>query len=102
MSIHPGSNSDGRSKGKVRPEQPQPKPIRIPDYEKPLPKTGKAHLWPVLKSGDRVEIYFHENYSRTGVIDVLTLDGTTVWVILDSGMGRIALTKGDVAELVLL
>lgn len=72
----------------------------LPDYEKPLPKTGEARLWRTLTNGDRVEMILHGNYSRTGTIDERTPDGTTVWIILDHGMGRIAVIQGDPAALV--
>lgn len=73
---------------------------KLPDYEKPLPKSGEARLWRTLNDGDRVEMILHGNYSRTGTIDERTPDGTTVWVILDHGMGRVAVTQGDPAALV--
>lgn len=42
------------------------------------------------------------NYSRTGTVDERAHDGSTVWVILDQGLGRIAVTQGDPAALVLI
>lgn len=72
----------------------------LPDYEKPLPKTGQARLWRTLNSGDRVAIILSETHSRTGTIDERTTDGTTVWINLDHGMDRIAVTQGDPIALV--
>jgi hypothetical protein len=72
----------------------------IPDYEKPLVKTGEARLWRKLNNGDRVEVVHHEKYSKRGTIDARTCDGNTVWIILDQGMGRIAVTEGDPVALV--
>lgn len=51
---------------------------------------------------DRVEVIHHGNYSRAGTIDERNHDGTTVWIILDHGVGRIAVTEGDPAALVLI
>ena len=74
----------------------------VPDYEKPLVPTGEARLWRTLNSGDRVEVILHRgNYTRAGVVDERTADGSTVWIILDHGMGRICVTQGDQAALVL-
>lgn len=74
----------------------------LPDYEKPLLPTGEARLWRTLNSGDRVEVILHcGSYSRTGIVDERTPDGSTVWVILDHGMGRICITQGDRTALVL-
>ncbi|MDP9904625.1 hypothetical protein [Arthrobacter bambusae] len=42
------------------------------------------------------------NYSRVGTVDERTSDGATVWIILDHGLGRIAVTEGDRAALVLI
>lgn len=67
----------------------------IPDYEKPLVKTGEARRWRKLNSRDRVEVVNGEKYSKSGTIDARTCDGNTVWIILDQGMGRIAVTEGD-------
>ena len=72
----------------------------IPDYEKPLVKTGEARRWRKLNSGDRVEVVHSEKYSKSGTIDARTCDGNTVWIILDQGMGRIAVTEGDPVALV--
>jgi hypothetical protein len=44
----------------------------IPDYEKPLVKTGEARLWRKLNSGDRVEVVHKETYSKRGTIDART------------------------------
>ena len=74
----------------------------VPDYEKPLVRTGEARLWRTLNSGDRVEVILHRgNYSRTGVVDERTVDGGTVWIILDHGLGRICVTQGDRSALIL-
>lgn len=74
----------------------------VPDYEKPLVPTGEARLWKTLKSGDRVEVILHRgSYSRTGVVDERTMDGSTVWVILDHGLGRMCVTQGDQSALML-
>jgi hypothetical protein len=74
----------------------------VPEYEKPLVRTGEARLWKTLNSGDRVELITHQgNYSRTGTIDERTADGSTVWIILDNGLGRICITQGDQSALVL-
>lgn len=74
----------------------------LPDYEKPLVPTGEARLWRTLNSGDRVEVILHRgNYTRTGIVDERTMDGGTVWVILDHGMGRICITQGDQSALIL-
>lgn len=72
----------------------------VPDYEKPLVKTGEALLWRKLNSGDRVEVVHKEKYSKRGTVDARTCDGNTVWIILDQGMGRIAVTEGDPVALV--
>lgn len=72
----------------------------VPEYEKPLVKTGEARLWQRLNSGDRVEVVHKEKYSKTGTVDTRTCDGNTVWIILDQGMGRIAVTEGDPVALV--
>lgn len=72
----------------------------LPAYEKPLPKTGEARLWRTLNSGDRVAIILSGNHSRTGTIDERTTDGNTVWIILDHGVGRVAVTQGDQIALV--
>ncbi|MGO4653107.1 hypothetical protein AB4068_15595 [Arthrobacter sp. 2RAF22] len=74
----------------------------VPDYEKPLVKTGEARLWRTLNRGDRVEVIHNGNYSRTGIIDDRIPDGSTIWIILDQGLGRIAVTQGDPAALVLI
>lgn len=102
MSFRSGSpNADKRTAERGRPG-PTRRSVRkaLPDYEKPLPKSGEARLWRMLNGGDRVEMILHGNYSRTGTIDERTSDGTTVWVILDHGMGRVAVTQGDPAALV--
>lgn len=72
----------------------------IPDHEKPLVKTGAARLWRKLNSGDRVEVVHEETYSKRGTVDARTCNGSTVWIILDQGMGRIAVTEGDPVALV--
>lgn len=72
----------------------------VPDYEKPLVKTGEARLWRTLNRGDRVEVTHGGHYSMTGTIDQRTPDGGTVWILLDRGAGRIAVTEGDQAALV--
>lgn len=82
------------SRGKDRNRKP------VPDYEKPLVKTGEARLWRKLNSGDRVEVVHKEKYSKRGTVDARTYDGNTVWIILDQGMGRIAVTEGDPVALV--
>lgn len=74
----------------------------VREYEKPLIKTGVAALWKTFKSGDKVQVILDGNHIRTGTIDVLTRDGGTVWIFLDHGMGRIAISDGDGAALVLL
>jgi hypothetical protein len=91
-----------------RPQKAAGRPVKLkrrtelPDYEKPLAKTGEARLWKTLHSGDRVEIILHHgNYTRTGIVDERTADGSTVWIILDHGMGRICVTQGDQSALVL-
>ena len=74
----------------------------VREYEKPLVKTGVAALWKTLKSGDKVQVILDGSHIRTGTIDERTRDGGTVWVFLDHGMGRIAISDGDGAALVLL
>lgn len=71
----------------------------VPIYEKPLVKTGEARLWRTLSGGDRVKIIFGGGYSRSGTVDVRMSDGSTVWIILDDGMGRVAVSEGDQAAL---
>ena len=72
---------------------------RFAEYEKPPVQTGEARLWRTLNSGDRVEL-IHGNYSANGTVDVRTPDGSTVWIFLDHGMGRISVTQGDEVALV--
>ena len=87
------------------PESPQPvcsavrKRQGIPEYEKPLIKTGERRLWRTLNSGDRVEV-IQESHCRSGTIDVLMRDRSTVWILLDHGMGRISVSEGDGIALV--
>lgn len=71
----------------------------LEEYEKPPLQTGEARLWRTLNSGDRVEL-IHGNHSRSGTVDVRTQDGSTVWIFLDHGMGRISVTQGDEIALV--
>jgi hypothetical protein len=81
--------------------RPAKRRINVPDYEKPLVPTGEARLWRTLNSGDRVEVILHHgNYTRTGFIDERTVDGSTVWIILDHGMGGICIIQGDQSALV--
>lgn len=72
----------------------------VPDYEKPLVKTGEACLWRKLNNGDRVEVIPEGKSSTRGIVDARTCDGSTVWIILDHGMGRIAVTEGDLVALI--
>jgi hypothetical protein len=72
----------------------------VPAYEKPLVKTGEASLWRNLNSGDRVEVIPEGKANTGGTVDARTCDGSTVWIILDHGMGRIAVTEGDHIALV--
>lgn len=74
----------------------------VPEYEKPRVETGVARLWRKLNSGDRVEVVHKEKYSKRGTVDTRTCDGSTVWIILDQGLGRIAVTEGDPVALVAL
>ena len=88
MTLAPGSRYR-----RARPRKP------VPVYEKPLVKTGEARLWRTLASGDRVNLVFDGGYNRSGTVDVRMRDGSTVWIILDQGMGRIAISEGDQAAL---
>lgn len=74
----------------------------VPVYEKPLVKTGEARLWRTLSSGDRVKMILDGGYSRSGTVDERMRDGSTVWIILDHGMGRVSVSEGDQAALLLL
>jgi hypothetical protein len=89
------ANADPRS-SRVKGRNHKP----VPEYEKPLVKTEEARLWLRLNSGDRVEVVHKEKYSKRGTVDTRTCDGNTVWIILDQGMGRIAVTDGDPVALV--
>lgn len=71
----------------------------VPDYEKPLQNRGKRRLWRNLKSGERVTVIQDGNTHLTGTVDVRTQDGSTVWVWLDQGLGRVAVSEGDHTEL---
>lgn len=71
----------------------------VPDYEKPLQKSGKSRLWRNLKSGERVTVIQNGNTPLTGTVDVRTQDGSTVWVWLDQGLGRVAISEGDYTEM---
>ena len=71
----------------------------VPVYDRPLVKTGEARLWRTLSSGDRVNLVVDGGYSRSGTVQERMLDGSTVWVILDHGMGRMAVSEGDAAAL---
>lgn len=89
-SAQTGSRSDRTRAGRFR------------EYERPLARTGVSALWKVLKSGDKVQVILDGNHIRTGTVDISTRDGGTVWIFLDHGMGRIAVSDGDGVALVLL
>ena len=72
----------------------------LPAYERPLSKTGEARLWRTLSGGDRVKLVVEGDHSSSGTVDVHMDDRSTVWVFLDHGMGRIAISEGDEVALV--
>ncbi|QCO96775.1 hypothetical protein FCN77_02375 [Arthrobacter sp. 24S4-2] len=69
-------------------------------YDEPVTPTGQARLWRVFQPGDRIEVIHNGTYSRTGIVHERTPDGKTLWILLDSGMGRIFVTEGDPVALV--
>lgn len=91
-------NSESANSQSLRVKGRKQKPV--PEYEKPLAKTGEARLWRTLNSGDRVELVRKEKASNSGTVDTRTCDGNTVWIFLDQGMGRIAVTEGDPVAIV--
>ncbi|MBT2549172.1 hypothetical protein [Arthrobacter sp. ISL-65] len=85
-------------KGQKKPAK-QPAAQRRP-YDEPLTPTGQARLWRMFNPGDRIKVIHNGSYSRTGTVHERTHDGTTLWILLDSGMGRIFVTEGDPVALV--
>ncbi len=55
---------------------------------------GDSERPPKHSAGDRVSFYLN-GVARTGTIDVLTPDGTLLWVWLDGGAGRRLLYSDD-------
>jgi hypothetical protein len=86
-------------KGQKKPAKHQPTARKRP-YDEPLTPTGQARLWRSFEPGDRVEVIHNGSYSRSGTVHERMQDGTTLWILLDSGMGRIFVTEGDPVALV--
>ncbi len=98
LSLPPGIGSSSAQKPRST-RKVGPKGKGLAEYDKPPLQTGEARLWRTLNSGDRVEL-IHGNHSKSGTVDVRTRDGSTVWIFLDHGMGRISVTQGDEIALV--
>lgn len=67
--------------------------------ERPLRAATPAPHWKNLRPGQRVSVLLAPGFSTDGLVDALTADHTTVWVILDGGRGRTLLHCSDGVEI---
>ena len=64
------------------------------------PHTGSSrpepiHNWCSLSRTDEVEIYNHGRVMTSGRIDMLSLDGSVLWLQQDEGKGRALFLHSD-------
>jgi hypothetical protein len=55
--------------------------------------------WKHLKQGNFVDARFGKTMIRSGWVDEVTPDGTSIWINLVRGMGRVLIHHDEVVEL---
>lgn len=60
-----------------------------------LPATEPVPNWSKLSRADDVEIHGHGRAVTTGLIDMLALDGSVLWLQQNDGKGRVLFLHSD-------
>jgi hypothetical protein len=75
---------------------------RIATRQPRSPQPAAVPDWSKLSRGDVVRVFRRDGSTAAGLIDMLALDRSVLWVIQDGGRGRVMICSADRPRVIVL